>query len=381
MAISGDTVIVGAHGEDSVVYNSNRGAAYVFERNQGGTPDNWGQVTKLTASDAQDGDRFGYSVAINGDTVIVGADRGDNSGAAYVFERNQGGTADNWGQVARLAALDVEDGDFFGFSVAISGDTVVVGAYWKDNNSGAAYVFERNQGGTDSWGQVTKLTSSNPVIYAGFGHSVAISDDTIIVGEKERDITEGASLFEGMAYIFERNQGGADNWGQVRRLTASDAEKNDQFGWTVAISGNTAIIGAPFKGGGGIAYVFVGDGDGNQWQEVAIPQAGDIQAGDYFGVAAAISGNVVVVGASEKNGSRGAAYVFERNQGGDDNWGQATKLTPTFGLAENDNFGLSVAISGDTIVVGARGTVENFFPNAGAAYVFERNQGGADKWG
>ena len=195
----------------------------MFERNAGGA-DNWGQVTKLTASDAAAGDQFGHSVSISGDTVVVGAyaddDAGSDSGSAYVFERNAGG-ADNWGQVAKLTAADAAAGDQFGYSVSISGDTVVVGAPRDDDagsDSGSAYVFERNAGGADNWGQVKKLTavgrgggrlsSATPSRSAGTRSSSGPTRTTMRAADS------------GSAYVFERNAGGADNWGQVKKLTA-----------------------------------------------------------------------------------------------------------------------------------------------------------------
>jgi hypothetical protein len=242
VAISGDTVVVGTHYDDDNGFES--GSAYVFERNQTGA-DNWGQVAKLTASDAAADDRFGVSVAISGDTVVVGAwgdaDNGTQSGSAYVFERNQTG-ADNWGQVAKLTASDAAAGDWFGYSVAISGDTVVVGAPGDDDNgsqSGSAYVFGRNQTGADNWGQVAKLTASDGAAGDWFGYSVAISGDTVVVGAPYDD-DNGA--YSGSAYVFERNQTGADNWGQVAKLTASDAAAVDCFGISVAISGDAGAI-------------------------------------------------------------------------------------------------------------------------------------------
>src|SRR6267142_2175930 len=180
------------------------------------------QTKKLTASEAAANDRFGYSVATNSNTVVVGAyAKNSNTGAAYIFERNQGG-AENWGQVQKLTASDAAANDYFGYSVAIDVDTVVVGAYGKNSYIGAAYIFERNQGGAENWEQVRKLTASDPAAYAYFGYSVAINADTVVVGSYGK--------VPGRAYIFERNQGGAENWGQVKELTATDAAGGDQFG-------------------------------------------------------------------------------------------------------------------------------------------------------
>ena len=149
-------MVVGAAREDAG--GQDAGAAYVFQRDQG-SPDNWGEVQKLTASDAQAGYLLGDSVAVSGDTAIVGADgEGGTAGAAYVFQRDEGG-ADNWGEVKKLTAFDADAGDLYGTSVAVSGETAIVGSWLEDTegaNAGAVYVYQRNAGGSDNWGDGAK---------------------------------------------------------------------------------------------------------------------------------------------------------------------------------------------------------------------------------
>jgi hypothetical protein len=392
VAISGDTVIVGAPREDGASSSGNRGAAYLFVVGDG----QWQQVASPRASDAEDDDRFGIAVAISGDTAVVGADGedggGDDMGAAYVLERNQDG-ADSWGEVKKLFGWDSTSYDWFGNSVAISGDTVVVGAYGKDDAgsfSGAAYVFERNKGlSADYWGQVAKLTASDAGDGDRFGYSVAISDDTIVVGAPWEQGSAGYD--RGSAYIFARNEAGADSWGQVAKLLASDEQNYAYFGYSVAISGDTVVVGA-FRDGSsdsqrGAAYVFERNQGGvaDNWGQVTKVTASDAANGDRFGNVVAISGDTIVVGAYREDGwmmdDRGAAYVFERNEDGADNWGQVDKLLAS-DMAAGDEFGNSVAISGDTVVVGAHGEdAGGFLSNRGAAYVYERNEGGGDDWG
>ncbi|MCH8065960.1 MAG: FG-GAP repeat protein, partial [Chloroflexi bacterium] len=206
VAVSGDAAVVGARGGDAG--GSNAGAAYVFQRDEGGA-DNWGQVKKLTASDAQAGDGFGFSAAVSGDTAVVGAlfegAEGLQAGAAYVFQRNEGGT-DNWGEVTKLTASDAQSNDRFGFSAAVSGDTLVIGAYHQDlehGNVGKAYAFQRDEGGTDNWGEVTKLTASDAQNSDGFAYSVAVSGDTAVVGAKNEDAGGNSA---GAAYVFQLKQ-------------------------------------------------------------------------------------------------------------------------------------------------------------------------------
>ncbi len=356
VSISGDTIVVGAFGDDSFI-----GAAYVFERNQGGA-DNWGEVKKLTASDGAQDDLFGQSVSISGDTIVVGANRNDSlRGSAHVFERNQGG-ADNWGEVTKLTASDGEANDLFGQAVSICGDTIIVGAAGDDSSRGAAYVFERNQGGANDWGQVAKLTASDGVKGDAFGQSVSISGATIVVG------AAGYDSFRGGAYVFGRNQGGADLWGEVTKLTASDGAANDNFGASVSISGDTIVVGARGDDSSqGSAYVYKrNQGGADSWGEVTKLTASDGAAIDNFGISVSISGDTILIGAPAHDSAQGTAYVYERNQGGADSWGQVTRLTASDGEA-SDSFGFSVSISGDTILVGALGDDAV----RGASYIFK----------
>ena len=282
----------------------------------GGLPE-----TKLTASDATAGDIFGTSASVSGDTVVVGApqdnDAGSDSGSAYVFERDQGG-ADNWGEVTKLTASDAAANDFFGFSVSVSGDTVVVGALNNaaaGNAAGSAYVFERDQGGADNWGEVTQLTASDAAIGDEFGVSVSVSGDTLVVGAFAAD---GVGSDSGSAYVFERGLGGPDNWGEVTKLTASDAADGDIFGARVSVNGDSLVVGAPQDddagGDSGSAYVFLRDlGGPDAWGELADLTASDGAAGDRFGISVSVSGDTLVVGADQDDdagGNSGSAYVF-----------------------------------------------------------------------
>jgi uncharacterized repeat protein (TIGR01451 family) len=262
-------------------------------------------------------------------------------------------------QVAKLTASDAAENSYFGWSVAISGDTLVVGAIYKASQAGAAYVFERNQGGADAWGRVTKLTASDGAPSSDFGYSVALSDDTLVVGAYNADDA-------GAAYVFERNRNGADAWGEVAKLTASDGAALDEFGGSVALSGDTLVVGAPEKASwAGAAYVFARNQDGaDAWGEVKKLTSSDGATDDCFGGSVALSGDTLVAGAWD-NEHAGAAYVFARNQNGTDAWGEVTKLTASDG-ATGDHFGYSVALSHDTLVVGAHRKASG----AGAAYVF-----------
>ena len=363
-AVSGDTAIVTAILESTG--GSRAGAAYVFQRDHGG-PANWGEVKKLTASNPSVDDWFGIGLAISGDTAIVGAyfedSLGSNAGAAYIFQRDQGGP-DNWGQVKKLTASDGQAGDIFGVSVALSGDTAVIGAYGEDAggaNAGAAYVFHRNEGGVGNWGEVKKLTASDAEAGDWFTWSVAISGNTAVVGAIRKAVDAEA----GAAYIFRRDHGGADNWGQVRKLTASDAQAGDRFGGSVAVNGDTSIVGADRHDDlAGAAYVFQQhEGGTDNWGEVKKLLASDADEGDRFAASVALSGKTAVLGAyREGDTGAGAAYVFRRDEGGSGNWGEVRKLTASDARVK-DLFGISLAASGSAVIVGAQGE--------GAAYVFD----------
>ena len=412
VSISGDTIVVGAHGEDGGPGDpiGGSGAAYVYGRNEGGA-DNWGQVTVIRASDAQTGDRFGDAVAIHGDIIAVAAggenggagDPIDNAGAVYVYERSRGGV-DNWGQVTVLRASDAQARDSFGSSVSISGDTMVVGAGLEDGGpgdpiagAGAVYVYERNEGGADNWGQVTVLRASDAQEDDRFGRAVSISGDTIVVDSYWEDGGPGDPLEDaGAAYVYERNAGGADNWGEVAILRAGDAQAGDWFSESVGVSGGTIVLGASWEDGGagnstsdsGAAYIFVTE-DGT-WQETAIARASDAQMFDRLGWSVSADGGIVAVGAFLEDGGAGdpiagagAVYLFERNQGGADNWGEV-KILRASDPQMTDEFGYSVSINGDTLAVGAFGEdggPGDPAPSTGAVYVYERNRGGADNWG
>ena len=448
IAASGTTVVISAYQEDSNANTvngnqadntaANAGAAYVFVRQ--GT--NWMQQAYLKPSNADTNDTFGFSVAISGDTIVIGSSGEDSnaigingdasnnsrsgSGAAYVFVRN--GT--NWTQQAYLKASNSGANDAFGYSVAVSGDTVVVGSLGEDSNatgvdgdqlnnsagnSGAAYVFTRT--GTN-WAKQAYIKASNTRSGSQFGNSMALDGDTLVVGSygeasnatgvngNQSDIT---ALSSGAAYVFVRN---GTTWSQQAYLKASNTGAQDWFGLFVTISRDTIAVGAPFEsssssgvnGDGsnnnalnsGAAYVFVRNG--TNWTPQAYIKAsnptgggGAFSGGDNFG-AVAVSGNILVVGApgessnaigingnqfNETSTNSGAAYVFARTG---TNWTQQAYIKASNNGA-NDALGISVATSGDTLAVGAFGESSNatgvngdqandLIPTSGAAYIF-----------
>ena len=292
------------------------------------------QQAQLVAADGVAMDRFGSEVAISGDTAVVGCpiDRvgaDDAQGSAYVFVRS-GAT---WSQQARLTAGDGAANDYFGSSVAISGDTVVIGAssdsIGASSGQGSAYVFTRSGA---SWIYQQKLVAAGGSAYDSFGCSVAISGDIVAIGAYRDDV--GTDENQGSAYVFVRS---GTVWTQQQQLTAIDGSADDRFGYSVAISGETVAVGADEDDIGirvdtGSAYVFVRSGA--VWSLKAQLTAADGDGGEEFGSAIAISGATVVVGASlhtiRTNTNQGSAYVFVR---GGVTWSQQARLSAADGAA------------------------------------------------
>ena len=282
---------------------------------------------KLTASDAAADDSFGWSVAIDGDTVVVGAfndgntgaGKWDGAGSVYVYRTSDGGAT--YDEVAKLTAADAASRDYFGYSVAIDGDTIVVGAPWKDAgedctydgqnwngedcNHGALYVFRTSDGGA-TYGQVAKLMGSDTANGDHFGSSVAIDGDTIVIGAYGDD--DGGTR-SGSAFVFRTTDGGA-TYVELAKLTADDVAVYDNFGFSVAIDGATIVVGANQRnnGGSGSVYVFSTSDGGATYVEVAKLTAADAAAWSGFGTSVAIDGDTIVAGTLD-NGAE-AAYVF-----------------------------------------------------------------------
>jgi hypothetical protein len=371
VSCSGDFAIIGAHETNDE--GIPKGAAYIYKRNAEG--DKWEKVKKLTASDRAGGDEFGRSVAISGDTAIIGA---PENNTAYIFSRNQGG-ADNWGELKILTAGDGVAGDYFGGSVSIDGDTAVVGAEIDrhpsgHDNAGSATIFDRNEGGADNWGQVKKIFADDASYRDHLGQSVSISGNNVIVGAYLGNTSTNA---EGGAYVFSRDQGGTDNWGQVKKLASGDPVNRGNFGLSVSIDGNLAIAGAiagsdPDSSNGAIYMFSQNQGGADNWGQTNRLIASDGDSYDNYGRSVALKGDFVIVGAFDKN-DVGAAYIYSRNQGGTDNWGEMKKFSQTTSYYDAD-FGSAVAINSDYAVVGAENMV-NTDGSKGTAYFYSQPTG------
>ncbi len=352
VAIDTLTAVVGTPSDDEGAVGA--GSAYVFVR-QG---KDWVEQAKLVAGDPELADFFGFHVAVSGNTVVVGApsDRGvaDVNGKAYVFRRS----GSSWSQEARLVAPDGAPDDEFGNWVSVAGDTLAVGAPGHDQpgqpDQGAAYVFVRVNG---AWSLQQKLLASDGNGGAAFGdefgYSVSISGETLLVGARfDSDLAPTA----GAAYVFER-AGGV--WIERAKLTAGDPDPVDRFGRALALEGSTAVISARLDdeagANAGAAYVFVGSG--STWTQQTKLLAGDAEPNDVFGHSVSLNGARIVVSAhldddacaADPGCDSGAAYVFKRTGTA---WSQESKLVPGDGAAA-DFFGFSVAIAGSRVVVGS----------------------------
>jgi len=359
VGISGDTIIVGAPYDDDLGGSS--GSAYVFTLSAGV----WSEHQKLVASDGESADWFGETVAIDGAWAVVGTTREDqggaSAGAAYVFH-DVGGT---WIEYTKLVAADAQSYDHFGSAVAISGDTIVVGAPDSDDageKTGSAYVFHLDGG---IWTEQAKLLAGDMSSQDTFGSAVAISDDTVAVGAPLDDDAcdpPDSMCQSGSAYVFTRS-GWA--WSQAAKLVASDDEERDYFGFAVAVDGNLALIGARWEddaaSNAGAVYVY--SRSGGAWAEVQKLTASDGDVEDRFGDAVALFGRHAIVAApleDEANNAAGAVYTFARGS----SWVEVGK-EPSNDGAHNE-FGEALDGDGFWVVIGCH--YHDY--GAGAAYAY-----------
>lgn len=418
--ISGNYAIVGAYGDDFGALNPNMGSAYIFEKT--GIED-WTFVQKIQSSDQDDYDRFGWSVAINGSYVVVGAyaeDEDENdlnylskAGSAYIFERDSVGT---WIEVQKIVASDRDTSDEFGWTVDISGETIIVGAHHEGHDelggdfifkSGSVYAFDRGLDGV--WTESQKIVAWDRQADSGggdetiniwhyqdidygdlFGCSIALSGDFMIVGAHNGDYNPdgfGGIDQAGAAYIFHR-VGGV--WEDDQKVCATFRGGWDRYGYSVDIDSNIAVVGAKaedesefeaaFLHNAGSAYIYERGVDGI-WFTVQKIDASDRGVGDHFGIDVAVENDIMIIGAESNNfdefeadelNNAGAAYIFEKADDG--TWSEIQKIDASDRVLE-DWFGNALAISEHTILVGAWQQDFNeigldSLKDAGAAYFF-----------
>jgi hypothetical protein len=365
VSISGDYLIVGApnHDEGGI---SNNGCAYIFERSN----NTWNEVAKLLAPDISVNDTFGASVSISGDYAIVGSPfdthTGSYYGSAYIFHREETSPGIfSWEYQDKLVAGDGGASDYFGTSVSINGDYAIVGAPFDDDkgsNSGSAYIFQRS--GSD-WSQIAKLTADDGSAGDYFGYSVSISDDDAIVGAPRYDSDIATDV--GAMYAFKRS---GDIWSTIGPLSIPSGADGDEFGWSVAVDGHFTIGGVHSYDGGegltncGAARLFEELADTGIWGTITGNWlASDMEASDQFGESVSISGDYAVIGSLKYFNNAGTAYVFYAED--HDDWLEFDKLVASDG--SRWGFGSAVAISGQYVVIGARHDLNT----NGSAYVYD----------
>lgn len=366
LVFDGETAVAGATGAD-IGGNINQGAAYVFIRNG----PIWVQQQKLVAADGAAGDTFGASVAIDGDTILIGASMADvngngEQGAAYLFHK----IGNNWAQQQKLVASDGDSDHGFGHAVALSGDTAVVGALWAEvdgrEKQGAVYIFKQN--GT-VWNKTQKLVAADGAEGDYFGSVLVLDQEKLIIGA-ERAFIDGHEA-QGAVYVFQNDEA---NWTQVQKLTANDGLAGDLFGQAVGLDDSKILIGAAGADVNslmdqGAAYVF--RHDEAAWNQVQKLVASDGRAGDGFGSSVALWGKMAIVGAPHASVGgaygQGAAYAFREIN---NIWRQEQKLLGVSGETE-DNFGRSVSLNDNIALIGAPLTNENY-DDQGRMYFYER---------
>ncbi len=341
VATNGEIAVIGAWFSDDMA-----GAAYIFRRD--GT--NWTEEEKLTPTNGSSYDFFGCSVSVYGDDVIVGAPGDNNKGAAYIFHFN----GNNWTQTTKLTASNGATYDYYGSSVALSDNYAIVGASGAQSLEGAVYVYTKN--GT-SWQEAQIL---NGTLYStSFGSAVDISGEAIVVGAS-------ASSY---AFVFMLD---GTTWVKVAELTDLNGSINDKFGKTVSIDGDLAVVGAPNhqngNGATGAAYIY--HRQGSNWVEEEKIVAEDGELDDHFGIVS-LCGTTLVVGAYDDDDyglDAGSAYLYCKEG---DNWQFKDKLLASDGFA-GDELGSSVAVFSDVIITGAPNDNDNG-PSSGSAYIFDNN--------
>jgi hypothetical protein len=392
VGFSNGIAVIGANNEDEDENGENAmsaaGSVYVFGFEDG----EWVQQQKMVASDRATADEFGSSVAISNDYMVVAAYKEDEdadgattleySGSAYVFEKDDNGT---WSQVQKIVADDRAANDYFAYSVGISGDYIIVGAYVEDedetgnntlSSAGSAYIFERDASGT--WIQVQKIVANDRAEDDFFGYDVAISGDYAVV----------SAAPSSYVYVFERDDSGT--WSQVQKIASSDRDEDDYFGKSVSIYNDQLIVGAYKEdenedgsynmSSAGSAYIFERDDTGT-WSQLQKIVASDRDSEDYFGTDVAICESYAIVGAyfedddeddSNSKPYAGSAYIFEKNEAG--TWEQLQKLVSD-DRAMLDYAGYSVAASDTIVIFTATGQDydedgSSYKQNGGAAYIF-----------
>lgn len=316
----------------------------------------WAEEThKLLAPDADERGIFKYAVAIDGDYIVVGAayNNGVKSGSAYIYRTTDAGGA-SWDLVQKLVVPDATEYNWFGEAVAIDRNYIVVGAPWDDD--GSAYIY-RTRDGSATWDIVQKIVAPDAAEGDFFGYAVAVDDNYVVVGARH-DNDDSSS---GSAYIYRTTDGGA-TWNFARKIVASDGNKGDGFGIAVAIDGNYIVVGAPWDNTSGSAYIYTTTDGGERWVQTMKLFAADAAPGVEFGLSVAIDAKLIAVGTCSA-----VVHIFFLSNG---RWTPTKKIFPP----DVSSASLRVAISGNSMVIGALGN--DAASDSGSAFVHRTTNGG-----
>lgn len=330
------------------------GVVYVYRR---GGDRTWREAAQLRASDAAAGDHFGHALAVQGNTLIVGATVPDSGrGAAYVFRKDRSGA---WQQVAMLVASDGAAADGFGRAVALDGNVAMIASWAHRDGRGAVYVFRRDPA-SGAWSESAKLMGSDVEPNQWFGGAVALAGDVALIGAPRLGQNAGA------VYAFRR--GATGTWQQEAKLVGSGVGQNSRFGSAIALAGDETLVGAPGHGGFvGAVFQFRRDAGSGEWQEAATLVPFDGSRGTRFGTALAVLGDGVWVGAPGADGFQGRVYVLDRDAGSR-SWLAARKLAGR-DLERRDAF--AEVLGGNDAVAVVSLTRDDY--GAGTAMIFERD--------
>lgn len=355
VAISGNTAIVGS--PSATVDGKRQGAAFIYVKSGNG----WTLQQKIFASDGTTGMGFGWAVDLQGDTAVVGAHAEDfNHGSVYVFTR----TGNLWTRQQKLLASDRSELSYFGVAVAVDGDTLAVGSSGA-GTSGATYMFTRS--GT-VWTERQILLPSDVNDTGRFGSSVAISGTNVLVGETGNLVGINGTR-KGAAYFFTKN---GVNWTEKNRVTASDGRIGDGFSWSVALQNDTALIGALPANNSGHAYVFRHDGTNWLERQKLIPSDGATNKG--FGSAISMEGDFAIIGALGDDLGKGSAYVFNGSGTNWTELLKLTPLDRGANGRPSDQFGSAVGITANAAIIGTHASDISTNLDQGAAYVYFQQQ-------
>jgi len=387
IAFCDSVLVVGAPGAESINGQSNAGVEAVFHRQSAG----WNSLGGAVGLNATGGDQLGYSVSVDGEFLVAGAPLDSvngmvGAGSVHLYRRDAN-TVTRWNFVKVIPAGDVQIGANFGTAVDIDGDVMVVGAPGWDSR-GAVYVFHRNEGGADAWGQVKRIDL--PFILNGddFGAAVALEDGLLVVGAPGDNI--GPAIDAGIGYVFSRHVGGTSNWGFLDAFGKPAAVSFEFFGAAVDVSEGLILVGAPLadetgaSSGGG--YLFSRPSGGATWEYLDTLSLNQFTGGERLGGSVSLDGDYCVMGATGYGYpafDAGTAVVFRVSAGG--NWFHEARLSvgdlEPAGVLQSLRFGSAVAMKGEQVVIGASGFDDGALDNVGAVYLYEQNQSRLSGWG